>query len=113
MVKIQPAHVQAESKDRARRAETPGTPNGMTLDELLALPVAVDLVTAGRAWGIGRTKAHELARRGEFPCPVLRLGNAYRVTRADLLRSLGVALTEAAGNASEQTNDAGPAWASA
>lgn len=82
-------------------------------DELLALPVAVDLVTAGRAWGLGRTKAHDLARRGEFPCPALRIGNAYRVTRADLLRSLGVALAEAAGNAPQQTNGTGPAWASA
>lgn len=57
--------------------------------ELRSLPSAVDLVTAGRAFGIGRTKAHELARAGEFPTPVLRLGNSYRVTRADLLRALG------------------------
>jgi len=63
---------------------------GMSLAELLALPTAIDLVTAGRAWGFGRTKSHDLARAGEFPCPVLRIGNAYRVTRADLLRSLGI-----------------------
>lgn len=62
----------------------------MSLAELVALPPAVDLPTAGRAWGFGRTKSHELARAGEFPCPVLRLGHAYRVTRADLLRSLGI-----------------------
>ncbi len=63
---------------------------GMTVEELLNLPVSFDLVTAGRAYFIGRTKAHELARAGEFPCPVRRVGNAYRVTRADLLRSLGM-----------------------
>ena len=63
----------------------------LTPEELRALPVAVDLVTAGRAFGVGRTKAHELARAGEFPVPVLRLGNTYRVTRADLLRALGEA----------------------
>lgn len=57
--------------------------------ELRSLPVAVDLVTAGRGFGIGRTKSHELARAGAFPVPVLRLGNSYRVTRADLLRVLG------------------------
>jgi len=62
----------------------------MSVAELLALPPAVDLPTASRAWGLGRTKSHELARAGEFPCPVLRLGHAYRVTRADLLRSLGI-----------------------
>jgi hypothetical protein len=57
--------------------------------ELQALPTAVDIVTAGRAFGLGRTKAHELARAGQFPVPVLRLGNSYRVTRAALLRALG------------------------
>ncbi len=62
----------------------------MSMAEALALPVSVDLATAARAHGIGRTKAHELARAGEFPCPVLRLGSRYRVTRADLLRSLGI-----------------------
>jgi hypothetical protein len=66
------------------------TESAMTLDELLNLPVSTDLVTAGRAFGIGRTTSHELARRGEFPCRVLRCGNSYRVPRADLLRALGV-----------------------
>jgi hypothetical protein len=60
------------------------------MEELLALPVTVDLPTAGRAFGIGRTKAHELARNGTFPCPVLRVGNTYRVGRAAILRSLGI-----------------------
>lgn len=62
----------------------------MSIDELLALPVSFDLPTAGRAHGIGRTKSHELARRGEFPCPVKKIGSTYRVTRVDLLRSLGI-----------------------
>lgn len=61
----------------------------MTRDELLRLPVSFDLVTAGRAIGMGRTTAHELARRGQFPVRVLRVGVRYRVTRADLLRYLG------------------------
>jgi hypothetical protein len=63
----------------------------MTAEELRTLPVTVDVVTAGRAWGMGRTRAYELARRGEFPVRVLRVGNSYRVTRADLLRALGEA----------------------
>ena len=62
---------------------------GMTRAELLALPVSVDLVTAARAFHLGRTTAHKMVRAGEFPVPVLRLGNSYRVTRADLLRVLG------------------------
>lgn len=62
----------------------------LTVEELLALPVSTDIVTAGRAFGMGRTKAQELAKRGEFPCRVLKIGGTYRVPRADLLRSLGI-----------------------
>src|ERR1700729_3121314 len=62
----------------------------MTPDELAALPVSVDLETAGRAFGIGRTKSHELARAGEFPCRVLRVGMKYRVPRSAILEALGV-----------------------
>jgi hypothetical protein len=62
----------------------------MTRDELLALPAAIDLPTAGRAFRIGRTKAHVMAKRGEFPVRVLRLGNSYRVATADVLKALGI-----------------------
>jgi len=62
----------------------------MTRAELLGLPVSTDLVTAGRAFGVGRTKAHRMARAGEFPVPVLRLGASYRVRTADLLTLLGI-----------------------
>jgi hypothetical protein len=62
----------------------------MTQRELESLPSAFDLLVACRAYGIGKTLGYELAKRGEFPCRVLRLGRTYRVTRADLLRSLGV-----------------------
>ncbi|MGW7706320.1 hypothetical protein [Streptomyces sp. NPDC054771] len=58
--------------------------------EVLALPAAVDLVTAGRACGISRTTSYELARRGEFPVPLLRLGAQYRARRVDLLALLGI-----------------------
>ncbi|MEU6927675.1 MULTISPECIES: hypothetical protein [Streptomyces] len=64
---------------------------GMTREELLALPVAVDLDTGNRALGLGRSKGYELAKRGEYPCKVLRLGKAYRVVTADLLNLLGLA----------------------
>ncbi|MEU9833274.1 hypothetical protein AB0D67_17250 [Streptosporangium sp. NPDC048047] len=81
----------SRSRETRKTSSSDNTsPKHMSLEELRALPVAVDLVTAGRAWGFGRTKSHELARRGEFPCPVLRIGNQYRVTRADLLRSLSI-----------------------
>ncbi len=68
----------------------------MTEDELRALPVAVDLVTAGRAINIGRTTAYDLAKQGKFPVRVLKVGDRYRVTKADLLEYLGVGKVPAA-----------------
>ncbi|WP_040699462.1 MerR family transcriptional regulator [Nocardiopsis kunsanensis] len=67
-----------------------GDGSGMAPQELLGLPLAVDLTTAGRAFTLGRTKAYALAKAGEFPVPVLRIGNSYRVRRADLLDALGI-----------------------
>lgn len=66
---------------------------GMTQEELLALPTAVDIVTAGRAFGVSRTTAYRLASAGTFPVPVRHVGGSYRVSRADLLRELGVVET--------------------
>jgi hypothetical protein len=69
----------------------------MTEAELLALPPAVDLVTAGRAFGIGRTKAFELARAGAFPVKVLQVGQKFRVPKTAILEALDVKpLTSAA-----------------
>lgn len=50
----------------------------------------VDLMTAARAVGLGRTKAYELARRDEFPCRVIRIGDTYRIPTPGLLELLGV-----------------------
>lgn len=91
---------QADSRDSqrhpaARHAARSARPArghcGMTGAELLALPVTVDVATAARALGLGRSTGYELARRGAFPCRVLRVGCSYRVPTADLLRVLGVA----------------------
>ncbi|MFJ2708895.1 hypothetical protein ACIO3R_37710 [Streptomyces sp. NPDC087428] len=39
---------------------------------------------------IGRSTGYGLAKQGEYPVKVLRLGNAYRVVTADLLKLLGL-----------------------
>lgn len=62
----------------------------LTIDEALALPTTVDLATAGRAFGLGATKSRELARTGQFPCPVLTLGSRRVVTRHHILAALGI-----------------------
>jgi hypothetical protein len=62
----------------------------LTLAEIAGLPAVTDLVTAGRALGLGRTKAYELARTGKFPCPVIRSGRTWLVPTAGLLAVLGL-----------------------
>ncbi|QTZ93257.1 hypothetical protein [Streptomyces auratus] len=74
-----------------RESEEVSRVKGMRREELLELPAAVDLETGNRALGLGRSKGYELAKRGQYPCKVLRLGNAYRVVTADLLALLGLA----------------------
>jgi len=63
---------------------------GYTREEILALDAAVDIPTAGRCFGLGKSTAYELARAGKFPVPVLPLGKSFRVTRASILAALGI-----------------------
>lgn len=63
----------------------------LTRAELLLLPAVVDLETAARAFGLGRTTAYALAKSGQFPCQVIRAGKAYRAITADLHRVLHIA----------------------
>jgi len=53
-------------------------------------PPSVDLMTAAAVLRIGRTKAYDLAKRGEFPVRVIRIGDSYRVPVAALLTLLGI-----------------------
>jgi hypothetical protein len=69
---------------------TSATNDGLTRADLLSLPAVVDVGTAARALGLGRSTAYDLARRDEFPCRVLRIGSSYRIPTADLLRVLGI-----------------------
>lgn len=64
--------------------------------EVRHLPPVVDLVTAARMLGIGRTVAYQLVRRGEWPTPVLRLGHQIKVPSAPLLALLGISPDHAA-----------------
>ncbi|MDQ3763036.1 MAG: DNA-binding protein [Actinomycetota bacterium] len=63
----------------------------LTFEQLNALPTVVDLMTAARALGIGRTKAYQLAASGQFPVRIIRVDTAYHVPTAELLKVLGVA----------------------
>jgi hypothetical protein len=65
----------------------------VTISQLRA-SATVDLMTAARALGLGRTKAYELAKREQFPCRVIRIGEHYRIPTAGLLELLGVTAEE-------------------
>jgi hypothetical protein len=62
----------------------------LSVADVQHLPAVVDLVTAGRALGLGRTKTYQLARTGEFPCRVIQVGRTYLVPTAELLTLLGL-----------------------
>ncbi|MFG1995185.1 helix-turn-helix domain-containing protein [Actinoplanes sp. NPDC048988] len=51
--------------------------------------MATDVETAASVLGIGRTTAYTLARSGEFPAPVIRVGRRYVVSVEGLLTVLG------------------------
>jgi len=59
---------------------------------VVGLPMVLDLPSAGRLLGIGRTRAYRLAASGGFPCPVLRVWGTWRVPTAGVLAVLGLAV---------------------
>lgn len=65
-------------------------------DVLDGLPVTLDIPDAARLLGIGRTTAYTLARQGRFPCPVIKVGQQYRIPTIKLLRLLGLPDTASA-----------------
>lgn len=72
---------------------------GPTADDIRAWPATVDPATAATAFGISRSYAYELVKRGEFPAKVLKVGRKNRVVTADILRAL---------NIPQNANGAGP-----
>jgi hypothetical protein len=66
----------------------------LTSSELAALPGVLDVLTAARVLGIGRTKAYELVRTDQWPTPVLRVGRLVKIPTAPLLTLLGITGSE-------------------
>ncbi len=61
-----------------------------TAEDVRALGVTTDLVTAGSVLGLSRNVAYRLVHEGQFPVRVLHLGARYRVPVVDLLGVLGI-----------------------
>ena len=60
-----------------------------TPEAVRGLGLTTDVATAGAILGIGRSKAYELAKTGEFPVTILRVGRRYLVPTNALLALLG------------------------
>jgi hypothetical protein len=68
----------------------PSSSQVWTIDAVRGLGATTDIETAGAILGIGRSKSYELAKSGEFPARVLRIGRRYLVPIPSLLALLGV-----------------------
>lgn len=79
-----------EMKGGEVRAHGVAPRRSLSVAEVADLPVTVDVVTAGRCFDLGRDTSYRLARAGEFPCAVLRLGRRLVVTKAALCAALGI-----------------------
>lgn len=60
----------------------------MTSTATIASPRTASVPDAGEALGISRATAYRLARSGDFPVRVLKIGKQLRVSIADLNRYL-------------------------
>lgn len=60
----------------------------LTEEQVRALPVVLTLDVANRVFALGRTTGYDLIRRGQYPCPVHRVGRHYRVYKADLMEAV-------------------------
>lgn len=56
-------------------------------------PAVVSVPEAGRVFGIGKNTAYDLARRGEFPAPVIKIGRRMFVLKSQLRRAIDGELT--------------------
>jgi excisionase family DNA binding protein len=64
--------------------------NHFAEDEIRRLPPALTVEQAARLLRIGRSKAYEAVKTGEWPTRVLRVGRCIRIPTADVLRLLGL-----------------------
>lgn len=60
------------------------------LEPLEQLPPVLDLPTAAKLLGVGRSAAYVLVRENLWPTPVIRVGRGIRIPTAPLLALLGI-----------------------
>lgn len=72
------------------QARADNSPPPWSRDSVHALAATTDLLTAARILRIGRTKAYQLAKSGDFPVPAIRIGRRYVVAVAHIAELLGL-----------------------
>jgi hypothetical protein len=77
-----------ECRQQSETGPDANAPVAWTGDAVRGLGLTTDIETAGAILGVGRTKAYELARTGQFPVKVLRIGKRYLVPVPAILRLL-------------------------
>jgi len=76
----------------------------MNRTELDELPPVLDVPTAAKVLGIGRSLAYDLVRRGEWPTTVLHIGKLIKIPSGPLLALVdapGTRRTEGQGGAAQ------------
>jgi len=72
-----------------REAAAESNDPAWTIESIRGLGMTTDVETAASILGFGRTKAYELAKSGDFPVRLLRIGRRYVVPVPAILRLLG------------------------
>jgi hypothetical protein len=75
-------------RDSALLSDDDATVVAWTVDAVRSLGITTNIKTAATILGIGRTKAYELARTGNFPIKILRVGRRYLVPVPAILHVL-------------------------
>nr|BFD91005.1 hypothetical protein KitaXyl93_23650 [Kitasatospora sp. Xyl93] len=70
------------------KTDEPG--RGMTLEQVLGLPVTINVVTAAKALGVGPNTAYAAIRDETFPLDMISVGGSKRVLTASLWRHLQI-----------------------
>ena len=76
----------------------------MTRAELAALPPILDVPTAARVLGIGRSLAYDLIRQSRWPTPVVRVGKLIKIPTGPLLELLAIATASSAAPGIDHTS---------
>jgi excisionase family DNA binding protein len=72
----------------------PASSESVLEDEIRRLPPALTVEQAAGLLRIGRSKAYDAVRTGDWPTRVVRVGRCIRIPTVEVLRLLGISLED-------------------